>query len=293
MNCKEVQGLIPAYLGGETSPSEKQLLQNHLATCKNCQVELEEVDGLRNDLRQHLGAKAAAVAPSVAAWSNLEAVLPSKPRGAGRLGKSLSFAGWFSGLRLSTQRIAVILLIVGVLVVAAPPVWAQLEPIFINWFGFSSPDGENFSAIGGFEAFTPYHAAYVPEDFDSVLLGTLTGQGIEAIEIGYDDHDGRFITLLQSMGTAVPGLPSGEPARVGSSEAIFIRSFATSAEELQVARPEVSTVTNHDYTSTNYLAWFLGVIKIEMFSNLPLDEMVKVGESLEPMQASEGELPYP
>lgn len=52
-------------------------------------------------------------------------------------------------------------------------------------------------------------------------------------------------------------------------------------------------MTNHDYTETNYLGWFLGEIKVEIFSNLPLAEMLMVGESLEPMQAWEGELPQP
>jgi len=293
MNCKEVQELIPAYLDGETSPSEKRLIQAHLMTCMNCQEELEVVDGLRNGLQQHFRTKAVAMAPSGAAWSNLQKGLPAKTRAGGRVGGYFAFPGRLSGLRLSTQRIGVIFLIVFILVFVAPPVWARLEPILTNWFSFSSPDGDDFSAIGGFDAFTPYHAAYVPEDFNSGLLGTLTGQGIESIEIGYDDRDGGFITLVQSMGTAVTGLPLGESAHVGSSEAIFIHSFATSAAELQAARPEVSIVTNNDYTETNYLAWFLGEIKVELFSNLPLVEMLKVAESLEPMQASEGELPVP
>jgi anti-sigma factor RsiW len=293
MNCKEVQELIPAYLDGETSPSEKRLIQAHLMTCMNCQEELEVVDGLRNGLQQHFRTKAVAVAPSVAAWSNLQKGLPAKRRAGGRLGGSFAFPGQLSGLRLSTQRIGVILLIVFMLVFVAPPVWARLEPILINWFSFSSPDGDGFSAIGGFDPFTPFHAAYVPEDFDSGLLGTMTGQGIESIEIGYDNRDGGFITLVQSMGPSVSELPPGESARVGIDIAVFIPAFATSSQELQAARPEVSIVTNHDYAETNYLAWFLGEIKVEMFSNLSLEEMLRVAESLEPMQASEGELPQP
>jgi hypothetical protein len=294
MNCKEVQELTPAYLDGETSPSEKRLVQAHLATCENCQKEVEVVDGMREGLRQHFQTTAAAVMPSAASWSNLEAVLPTKPpkrSSASLLGSSNPIAGWFSGLKLSTQRAAIIALIVVLLVFAAPPVLARLEPIFTNWFSFSSPDGENFTAIGGFDAFVPYHAAYVPEGFESSLLGTLTGQGIESIEIGYDEREGGFFTLVQSMGKSVTALPEGETASVGTNRAIIIRSFATSATEMQAARPEISIVSNYDYSEVNYLAWFLGEIKIEVFSNLSLAEMIKVAESLEPMQATEGELP--
>lgn len=294
MKCKEVQELIPAYLDGETAPSEKRLVQAHLATCTNCQKEFDAVDGMREDLQQHFQTTAAAVMPSAASWSNLEAVLPTKPpkrSSASLLRGSNPIAGWFSGLRLSTQRAAIIALIVFLLVFAAPPVLARLEPIFTNWFSFSSSDGENFTAIGGFDAFVPYHAAYVPEGFDSSLLGTVTGQGIDSIEIGYDERVGGFFTLVQSVGDAVTGLPEGETASVGTNRAIIIRSFATSAAEMQAARPEISIVSNYDYTEVNYLAWFLGDIKVEIFSNQSLVEMIKVAESLEPMQASEGELP--
>jgi hypothetical protein len=294
MNCKEIQELTPAYLDGETSPSERRLVQAHLATCENCQKEVEVVDGMREGLRQHFQMTAAAVMPSAASWSNLEAVLPTNPpkRSSARLlGGSNSIAGWFSGLRLYTQRAVIIALIVFLLIFAAPPVLARLEPIFTNWFSFSSSDGQNFTAIGGFDAFVPYHATYVPEGFESSLLGTLTGQGIESIEIGYAEHEDGFFTLVQSMGKSVTGLPEGEPASVGTNRAIIIRSFATSAAEMQAARPEISIVSNYDYSEVNYLAWFLGDIKIEIFSNLSLAEMIMVADSLEPMQASEGELP--
>jgi hypothetical protein len=184
-------------------------------------------------------------------------------------------------------------LVIGLILVAvAPPVWARLEPILVNWFSFSSPSGDNFMALGGFDAFTPYHATYLPEEFESGLLGSLTGQDIDAIEIGYDDFDGGFVTLLQSMGSGVAELPLGVDVEVGAERAVFIPDYASSAEELVGKRPEVSIVTNHDYATTNYLAWFLGEVKIEMFSNQPLAEMLKVAESLEPMQASEGGVPH-
>jgi hypothetical protein len=53
----------------------------------------------------------------------------------------------------------------------------------------------------------------------------------------------------------------------------------------------VSIVTNHAYENTYLLTWFMGEIRIEMLSNLPVAEMLQVAESLEPMQYSEGESP--
>lgn len=295
MNCKDVQEQIYTYLDNETSPSEKRLIQAHLTGCKDCQSELEAADTLGRGLRQHFQTRTVTVAPSAGAWLNLQAALPSQPpkgSGAGWLGGSIPNEIRFSGLRLSVARLAILMVIMGMMAVAAPPVWARLEPLIVDWFSFSSPDGENFTAIGGFDAFTPYHAAYVPEGFESSLLGTLTGEGIESIEIGYAERVGGFITLVQSKGSAVAGLPAGEITRVGAKKAILIRSFATSAVEMQAMRPEISIVSNYNYSEVNYLAWFDGEIKIEIFSNQPFTEMMKVAESLEPMQPSQGEVPY-
>jgi hypothetical protein len=188
--------------------------------------------------------------------------------------------------------IAVILVVLIALFAVAPPVWARLEPIITNWFGFSTPDGENFSAIGGFTAFTPYHATYLPEGFRGGLLGSGTGPDLDTIEVGYDNDD-HFIKILQSKGVAVSDLPAGEHVLVNTEAAVFIPSYATSQEEFREKQPAVSIVTNYDYGNTNLLAWFMGEIKIEIFSNLPLAEILKVAESLEHMQASESKFPHP
>ena len=134
----------------------------------------------------------------------------------------------------------------------------------------------------------------MPEGFQQSLLGSTTSvePEFDSLEIGYDAQE-QFIFLLQSKGTSITGLPSGEPTFVDTIPAIFIPSFATSQEDLIKSRPGISTVTNYSYNDTNLLTWFLGEIKIEMFSNLPLEEMLKVANSLEPMLALVGETPGP
>jgi hypothetical protein len=78
---------------------------------------------------------------------------------------------------------------------------------------------------------------------------------------------------------------------VNGFAAVFIPSFATSQQDLVEERPFVSIVTDYAYENTNLLTWFMGEIKIEMLSNLPVAEMLQVAESLERMQYSEGESP--
>jgi hypothetical protein len=295
MKCREICKQLTAYLDNEVSPSEKKLIQAHLASCQNCQVELERLGDVRDVTGQYLHTQAAEAVPSPQAWTVLKASLPSsppKPSMLQRVVQSISFPGKLSLEGLTTQRIAIILVFLIVLLTFTPPVWARIEPFITNWFSFASPDDENEAAIGGFTAFTPYHATYLPEDFRQSLLGSTTSFApeFESIEIGYDSGD-QFLILVESSGPGVNGLPEGQTSWVHENPAIFISPFATSRADLVDKKPGISTVIEYSYENTNLLTWFIGEIKIEIFSNLPLDEMLKVAESLEPMQGSEGENP--
>jgi hypothetical protein len=295
MNCREVLPRMNAYLDEEVSPSEKKLIQAHLAACQSCQHELESLNQLQNTLRQHLQARAAQAAPSPQAWSLVQAALPANlskkptPRKV-RQPFSRPILPFFRNLTIQKVGIAVLILLA--FVVAIPTVSAKVEAWVGTWFSFSSPDGENFSAIGGFTAFTPYHATYLPKGFKNSGMGTATGwPDYEALELTYDRKGGQFFTLLESKGGEAQGLPTGEDVSVGESPAVFIPSFATSVAELVSKKPDLSIVTEFDYSQTNLLTWFIGEVRIEIYSNLSKSEMVKIGESLTPMQTGEGELP--
>lgn len=288
MNCQDVLRQMTAYADGELSSSEKMLIGAHLAACPACQQAYEATAGLQKQLQQHLQARAGHVAPRPQAWTRLEAALPSQPprqRGLARAVEAFFFSDWVSARRLSLQKVAMALLLLMALVVAVPPAWARLEPIITNWFRFTSPDGQNSGSIGGFTAFTPYHATYLPEGLQPGLLGGGTAPDLDTFEIGYND-EARFITIFQSKGDGATALPVGEPVQVGGNTAVFIQDFAVSQADFHEKRPAVSLVTDYDYSHVHLLAWFMGEVKIELFSNLPLAEMLLVAKSLEPMQAA-------
>jgi hypothetical protein len=295
MNCREVLPQIYAYLDNEVSPSEKKLIQAHLATCQSCQQELEARNHLQNALSQQLKARAAQAAPSPQAWLLVQASLPatlSKEPAPKKVSLSSSWPTLSFFGNLTFRKVGLAILIVLALVVAIPTVWAKVESWTGTWFGFSSPDGENFSAIGGFTAFTPYHATYLPKGFKNSGIGTATGwPDYEALELTYDRKGGQFFTLLESKGGEAQGLPSGEGVYIGESPGVFIPAFATSLDELVSKKPGLSIVTDFDYSQTNLLTWFSGEVRIEIYSNLTKAEMVKIAESLAPMQTGEGELP--
>ncbi len=289
MNCHEVHDLLAAYQDGEVSGPERRLIREHLSTCQTCQAELESLSTLQRRLRQHLTAQADAVAPSPQAWTLLQATLPDRPPRRAVFGRRA--ASWLTGglFRVggrAVPRLALALVLLIALVLAAPPAWAMIEPIVTNWFSFTTPDGESGGAVGGFTAFTPYHATYLPENFQQSLLGGRSQPDLDSFEIGYD-RGAQFIMIVQSKGPGATGLPAGDPAQVGTNPAVFLPSFAAGEQELREKRPGLSIVTSYDYSGTQLLVWFIGEVKIELLSNLPLGEMRRVAESLEPMQASQ------
>jgi hypothetical protein len=297
MNCREIRKQITAYLDDELSSSEKRLIQTHLKDCQNCQRELSELGALQTRMQEHLMAHAAAVAPSPQAWSTLNASLPEKPQGKALLDKIF---GGFSLPRVSstslipTQRAVIAILLLVTLVVVVPPVWARVETWISTHFSFTSPDGKSGGAIGGFTAFTPYHATYVPDGFQHSILGSTTSiePEIESLELAYS-LDEQFILLVQSKGAGVPNLPEGEAILVNTHQAIFIPSFVSSMQDLLEQRPTLPIDTGFAYEDTHLLTWFIDEVKIEMFSSLHKSEMLKVAESLEPMTAEQRESLFP
>ncbi len=75
MKCQEVQKLLVAYLDGEITPSERKLIQAHLAGCAVCQQQVAALAATSSRLGQALLRRGARAAPSPQAWSRLEARL--------------------------------------------------------------------------------------------------------------------------------------------------------------------------------------------------------------------------
>jgi len=75
MECREVNDLLVAYLDSEVTPSERTLIQAHLAECDFCRNELAALSVIQDRIRQSLQVRAAQAAPSPQAWSRLQARL--------------------------------------------------------------------------------------------------------------------------------------------------------------------------------------------------------------------------
>ncbi len=80
MNCIKIRPILINYLNGESSFSEKKLVQAHLAVCEACRDELAGLAGLQQDLRQSLHQRADRNDSPAQAWKRLEASLAKEAR---------------------------------------------------------------------------------------------------------------------------------------------------------------------------------------------------------------------
>lgn len=292
MNCKEVNGRLLSYIHGEVTPSEKRLITAHLSACLECTAKLESMESLESRVRRHIQQRVERVAAPASGWQALQARLDKEPV-SGSNGFLSALRPPFFGLPLSGWQFAAAAFLVFLALFTLTPavraqMQAQIQQIAGGWFNFSSPDGQSQAEIGGFSAFTPYHATYLPEGFQLSGMGGSSAPDKETITLGYNNQE-KFVDLAQSAGTPLQALPQGEHLVLNGSTAVFVEDFARSAQELQEKIPAISIVIEYDYTHTNLLVWDMGKIRLQMLSNLPKDEMVRIAESLAPMQS--GRLP--
>jgi anti-sigma factor RsiW len=80
MKCREVRSALVAYLDSEVMPSERTLIEAHLAGCGSCERELSALSSSRRRVTGSLKTMAAQAAPSRQAWSHLQARLTEEVR---------------------------------------------------------------------------------------------------------------------------------------------------------------------------------------------------------------------
>ena len=99
MNCAQIKEFLPAYLDNEVNPSERRLIQAHLAGCNACQRDLALLSQTRNLVSQSLNIRAADAAPSQQALSRLQARLADEA-----LRPHLRLIAWFKRSAPSASR---------------------------------------------------------------------------------------------------------------------------------------------------------------------------------------------
>ena len=319
MRCQEVNKLLVAYLDDEVSPSERALIQAHLAGCAICQEELAALAALQSRVSQSLEVRAAQAAPSPQTWSRLQARLAGEAR------SSLSWLPtWLQRLAPGVGRInqvfeggvtmkkgfalAVVVALASALSVMAfvPPVRAQVGEL-LRWFRFESPAGGEEVSIPGSVEFTPLRPAYLPAGFQAMAIGL----NPEAASLNYWNSATNQILIIDEWRVPLDdkkSLPSGQDVTVNGQPATLIRGLEHSvsfvslpptpsaalatpaADQTPISIPlEPVTASSEtvSFTDGRQLVWYAGEIRIEMLSNLPEEEMLKIAASMMPAEEME------
>lgn len=201
---------------------------------------------------------------------------------------------------------AVVVLVIALSVVAfVPAVRAQVGEL-LRWFRFESPAGGGEVSIPGSGEFTPLRPAYLPPGFQSMAVGL----NPEAASLSYWNSTTNQILIIDQRRLSSDedgSLPPGTRMTVNGQPAVLITglegsiSFVsipptpsalvpTPAEPNQVVPLEPGSVSAEtvSYTDGKQLIWYVGDFRIEVLSNLPLEEMLRVAESMVPAEAEEG-----
>lgn len=329
MKCREVRKALVGYLDSEVMPSERTLIEAHLAGCGSCERELSALSSSRSRAVGSLKSMAAQAAPSPQAWSHLQARLTEEVRTpSGRLTQWVTRpapdgrpASRFhrQGDHKMKLRWRIAFGTVGAVVLAAaviavvPTTRAAAGGFFANVFNIESSQPAELGYLpAGFEATPAFLTGSASMDAQGqakqedrslyqngdlfLLVTTSTDAGAALPEGEAATVNGRPAVLQTGLsgtaaGPAVPDAdaPQGAAGAVsgGESGATSVSIEGGTAESatqaggpsLQTAGsgPDLQPIT---YDDANSLTWVVDGKKVEILSNLPVDELLKVAEGL-------------
>lgn len=219
---------------------------------------------------------------------------------------------------------AIVCMVIALSIVAfVPSVRAQVERQLLRWFRFEGPMGESVSIVGS-AGFTPLRPTYLPAGFQSMAVGfnsesaslnywnSATNQILvinewvtsgddrplpDGAEVIVNGQRAVLLTGLEGSVTLTLLAPTPEPlyseppVRVEGSVSVKVPYptptpvAVSSAQSTPVpVSPNPLQAETVSYTDGRQLVWYVGNIRIEMLSNLPVEEMLKIAESMAPAE---------
>lgn len=319
MNCKQAQALFLDYLDQTLALQDRNALQAHLEECPRCAKDLEDLIETQSLIRISLRTRTAAQFVSSQAWDVLQSKI-NAPLSLLSAKTAKEPRRWFSGNGFSsfTQnerrtsmkgKLIFSMLATVILVVAAiffvPNVWARMGNL-LQWFKFEGPGRGVEVLIPGIVEFTPLRPSYLPDGFKAMAVGLSP----ETASLNYwNESTNQFLSIDENLVTGEKAsLPQGTQLTVAGRPAVLIEGLAreitfvqlpptpepsalpqTPAVEEQPLEPlsvseNVQTVS---YTDGKQLVWDIDNVRIQITSNLPLAEMLRIAESLVPAESEE------
>lgn len=298
MKCQEVNRLLLAYLDNEVPPSERTLIQAHLAGCDTCQRELAALSALQSRIGQFLHVRAAQATPSPRAWSRLQARLAEEARPPLPWLPINSILGGIA-MKKGIALVAIAGLLIALSVMTfVPSVRAQVGQL-LRWFRFESPaPGGGEVSIPGSVEFTPLRPAYLPAGFQAMAVGL----NPEAASLNYWNSTTNQILIIDQRRSSSDddrSLPPGISLTVNGQPAVLITNvegsvtftFLSPTPAISITPPadldQAVPAETVSYPDGRQLVWYVGDIRLEMLSNLPVEEMLRIAESMIPAEQEE------
>jgi len=125
--------------------------------------------------------------------------------------------------------------------------------------------------------------SYLPEALRLFEGMMITEQGMRLF---FGDPAGQWLIIDQSQAPTERSLPEGQRVQVNRQEAVLLTGQSGVEEWLPISRrpggqqgrPEPQELRYEDATR---LVWYAGDTRIEMLSNLDVQEMLKIAESMQ------------
>jgi hypothetical protein len=116
IDCKKIEGLLAAYIDGEVTPEEKELIERHITDCRKCSDELVSMTRVRDGLRTIFKARTSELDLPPRTWEKLQGriMAEAKPSFWEKLGELVpKSTAWRAAL--STAAVAIIIILAVVL----------------------------------------------------------------------------------------------------------------------------------------------------------------------------------
>lgn len=285
MNSHPKTSELLTYINAEVTPSQKRLIQIHLANCPQCQESVNRLSIADQQLHSLIKTQADSAEPGEDAWDRLAEKLPGSQKS-----KFLSSRGMNMKKLTPAYVLVSVLLVLGTLL-AIPSVRAQITELITQWVSADLPNDSGSIALGGEDwPFTPNIVTYFPEHLQSrgVSSGIIESPENFSVSFMFELGKDHFIKVVNNRGAAYTFLPKGEDITINGQPAILIRE----PDLGKALFGEVDDIGKFATHQSFQIIWFINDIQIEVFANFPLEEMVKIAESVEPMQTdTQGDAP--
>jgi len=199
--------------------------------------------------------------------------------------------------RFALAAIAALVIVLST-VAFVPSVQAQV----MGWFRARwEVPGMGMEIAGTQPGFTVLVPSYLPDVSGSAsqMVGMVTAGDDASMSNFFGDPDGQWLQIIQGPAPADKSLPEGQEVIIGVQKGVLIAGLSGTIEfgladlenvavegMLSEHRPE-----SFAYQNANQLVWYVGDTRIELLSNLSVEEMLKVAESFQPAEVTEGEPP--